>query len=179
MKKGLQSLVVFTSLLFVCCSSQKESTGVWVNKEKIQGKSFQKVFIVVMSADIEARMQVENDLAAVATSRGHQAVKSFDVIPFVLSDPKVPTRDQVVDKVKETGCDAVFVAALLKKDESVHYEPGKTAYAIQPYYTYYTAYYSNWYPTVRKIISCKATSTTRHRKKSCGRYNQISLILPR
>ena len=70
------------------------------------------------------------------------------MIPFNLQDPKVPTRDQVVSKVKESGCDAVFVAALLKKDESVHYEPGKTAYAIQPYYTYYSAYYSNWYPTV-------------------------------
>jgi len=148
MKKDLLFLVVIITLLFLGCSSSKESTGVWINKEKIQGKAFHKAFIVVLTADIEARMQLENDLAAVAISRGHEAVKSLDMIPFNLQDPKVPTRDQVVSKVKESGCDAVFVAALLKKDESVHYEPGKTAYAIQPYYTYYSAYYSNWYPTV-------------------------------
>ena len=70
------------------------------------------------------------------------------MIPFVLSDTKVPTKEEVVSKVKESGCDAVFVASLLKKEEDVHYEPGKTAYAIQPYYTYYSAYYSHWYPSV-------------------------------
>ena len=148
MKKDLLFLVIITGLIFANCSSPKESTGVWVNKEKIQGKSFHKVFIVVLTADIEARMQVESDLAAVAVARGHEVVKSLDVIPFVLSDPKAPTREEVVSKVKESGCDAVFIAALLKKEEDVHFEPGKTAYAKQPYYTYYTGYYSHWYQSV-------------------------------
>jgi len=148
MKKGLQFLVVFTSLIFVCCSSPKESTGVWVNKDKIQGKSFNKIFIVVMTADPEARATVENDLAAVATSRGHPAVKSIDVITTSLKDPKLPTKDEVVAKVKETACDAVFVATLLKKEESLGYTPGTSTYSVAPYQTYYPGYYSYWYPSV-------------------------------
>jgi len=135
-------------LLLAACTSTKESTGVWVNKEKIQGKSFSKIFIVVMSADPEARSTVENNLARIATSRGHQVVKSIDLIPASVKDPKLPTKEEVVAKVKESGCDGVFVAALLKKDESIGYTEGTSTYSIQPYQTYYTGYYSYWYPSV-------------------------------
>jgi len=147
MKKNV-FLIFMIGLIFVACSTPKESTGVWINKDKIQGKSFTKIFIVVMSADPEARSTVENDLARIATSRGHQVVKSIDVITTNLKDPKMPTKDEVVAKVKESGCDGVFVAALLKKEESVGYTAGTTAYSIQPYQTYYTGYYTYWYPSV-------------------------------
>ena len=76
MKKNLFVLFTITAIL-AACTSTKESTGVWVNKEKIKGKSFNKLFIVVMTADPEARATVENDLARVATSRGHPVVKKY------------------------------------------------------------------------------------------------------
>jgi hypothetical protein len=150
MKKRLFVLLVIT-FLFAACTAPKETTGVWVNKEKIQGKSFNKLFIVVMTADPEARATVENDLAAVATSRGHPVVKSIDVIPTNMKDPKMPTKDEVVAKLKESGCDGVFVATVLKKEEAVSFTPGSTAYATAPYASYagtYTGYYSYWYPSV-------------------------------
>jgi len=147
--KNSPFVLLMISLVLAACSSTKESTtGVWVNKEKIQGKSFNKIFIVVLTADPEARSTVENDLAAVATSRAHPVVKSIDVITTEIKDPKVPTKDEVVAKVKETGCDAVFVATLLKKEESIGYTQGTSAYAIAPYQTYYPGYYSYWYPSV-------------------------------
>ncbi len=144
-------LVIVIGFFLVSCKSSKESTGVWVNKEKIQGKQFHKVFIVVMTADILARTQLENDLAAVATSRGYEAVKSYDLLPISLDNPKKPTKEEVVAKVKESGCDAVFVASLLRKDESIRYEPGKSSYTMLPYYSYagnYYGYYNNTYETV-------------------------------
>ncbi len=147
MKKSL-FVPFLVTLLFGACTSTKESTGVWVNKEKIQGKSFSKIFIVAMSADPEARSTVENTLATAATNRGHQVVKSIDVITTDLKDPKLPTKDEVVAKVKESGCDGVFVATLLKKEESIGYTQGTSAYSIQPYQTYYTGYYTYWYPSV-------------------------------
>ena len=140
--------LIMTGLILTACKSGKESAGVWVNKEKIKDKAFKKMFIVVMSADVEARSTVETDLAAAAVARGYEAVKSVDVLPPVLSDPKMPTKDELVSKVKESGCDAVLIASLLKKEESVYYEPGGTTYSILPYYTYYGGYYSNWYPAV-------------------------------
>jgi len=139
MKKNLFVLFMITIIL-AACTPPKESTGVWVNKEKIKGKSFNKLFIVVMTADPEARSTVENDLARVATSRGHPVVKSTDVITTNLRDPKMPTKDEVVAKVKESGCDGVFVATVLKKEEAVNYTPGTTAYSVTPYQTYYPGY---------------------------------------
>ena len=147
MKKNLFVLFMITVIL-AACTPPKESTGVWVNKEKIKGKSFNKLFIVVMTADPEARATVENDLARVATSRGHPVVKSIDVITTNLRDPKMPTKDEVVAKVKESGCDGVFVATVLKKEEAVNFTPGTTAYSVTPYQTYYPGYYSYWYPSV-------------------------------
>jgi len=148
MKNSPFVLLIITLVLAACSSPKESTTGIWVNKDKIQGKSFNKIFIVVMTADPEARATVENDLAAVATSRGHPAVKSIDVITTSLKDPKLPTKDEVVAKVKETACDAVFVATLLKKEESLGYTPGTSTYSVAPYQTYYPGYYSYWYPSV-------------------------------
>src|SRR5437763_11295141 len=129
MKTKLSFLFIII-LFYTACTSTKHSSdpNVWVNKEKIQGKSFDKVFIIVMTADVEARSVFENDLAAMATSRGHKVVKSSDVIPISLQNPKLPTKDEVISKIKETGCDGAFVASLLKKEESIDYTQGTTAY---------------------------------------------------
>jgi hypothetical protein len=151
MKKSHLPLLALIILIFGACSSPKQSTGVWVNKEKIQGKTFKKLFIVVMTADIEARSVVENDLAKVATKRGLEVVKSIDVMSPNLSDPLAPAKDEIVKQVKATGCDAVLIAALLKQDEDAHYTPGGTAYTVMPTVAWsgtYVGYYSYYQPTV-------------------------------
>ena len=138
-------------LIFSACSPVKQSTGVWVNKEKIQGKTFNNIFIIVMTADIQARVQVEKDLEAAALSYGYKAVKSIDVMAPSLDDPKMPTKEEVVSKVKASGCNAVFIASLLSKEEAVRYTPGGTSYTVLPYYSYignYYGYYGNAYQTV-------------------------------
>jgi len=148
MRRNYWLAFVIAGFVFAACSSSKKPAGVWVNKEKIKDKTYKKMFIVVMTADVEARSTVETDLAAAAVAKGYEAVKSIDVLPVDLKDPKMPPKDDLVNKVKETGCDAVLVAALLKKEEAVSFEPGVTTYSILPYYTYYGACYSNWYPAV-------------------------------
>ena len=153
MRKHQWLFGIIIGLILIGCKSSKESTGVWVNQEKIQGKQFHKVFIVVMTADILARTQLENDLAAVATSKGYEAVKSLDLLPMSLDNPKKPTKEEVVAKVKESGCDAVFVASLLRKEEAIRYVPGTRAYSMQPYYSWsgtYYGYYNNYYESVSK-----------------------------
>ena len=151
MKRNHLLTVIVAVFILVACSSSKQSTGVWVNKEKIQGKTFNNFFILVMTANIQARVQVEKDLEALAVSRGLKALKSIDVMPPSLDDPKkVPTKEELVSKVKASGCNAVFIVSLLNKDESVRYTPSTSAHTVTPYYTYtgsYYGYYSNWYST--------------------------------
>ena len=66
-RNHILSLTVLVITLAACASS-KETPGVWVNKEKIQGKSYSNFFVIVMTADIEARVRLENDIAATIIS---------------------------------------------------------------------------------------------------------------
>jgi hypothetical protein len=151
MKRVLLLSVIAIVVVFAACVSAKEPTGVWVNKEKIQGKSFKSMFIIVMTADIEVRVKLESDLAALAASRGLKAVKSVDVMAPDLSNPKAPTKEEIISKVKESGCEAVFMTALLKKEEGIRYTPGSNSYSAMPNYTFvgsYWGFYTNYYPNV-------------------------------
>ena len=135
----------------ISCTSSKKTTGVWINPNRPEGKTYSKTFVVVMTADVEARLKIESDLIAAAKAKGHDAEKSIDALPVDLSNPVVPTKDQIVEKVKASGCDAVLIASLLRKDEAMRYEPGKTTYTIMPYYTFvgnFAGYYSNISPII-------------------------------
>ena len=93
MKRACVLSAIIVTVFFAACSSTKETPGVWVNKEKIQGKTYDNFFVVVMTADIEARVKLENEIAATITSRGHKAIKSYEVLPADLKDPKPPAVD--------------------------------------------------------------------------------------
>ena len=129
-KKLLLTCIV--GILLFSCKSSKETAGVWVNEKKTPQKTYSKLFIIVLTADIQSRVRLESDLAAVAKSRGLDVVKSLDVLPFSLDNPKLPTKEEVISKVKESGSDAVFVASLLRKEEDLRYVEGKEAYSIMP-----------------------------------------------
>ncbi|AEV98500.1 hypothetical protein Niako_2145 [Niastella koreensis GR20-10] len=142
---------VMMAIIFATCKSPKESEGVWINKEQLKGKTYSNLFILVVTADIQARVKLESDLSNVATARGLKTVKSVDVMPFDMENPKKPAKEEVVSKVKESGCDAVFIASLLKKEDRMKYTEGRSAYTPMTNYTpagNYYAYYSGTYNTV-------------------------------
>ena len=144
---------IVAALLFTACSSSKENTGVWVNKDKVvEGKTYHKIFIVVVSPDVEVRQKLESDLATAATSKGYEAIRSIDLIPHNLNDPKPPSKDSVISKVKSSGSDAVFVAGLMNKSENIRYTGEKSTYNVMPYYSlvgncygYYSQVYTATY----------------------------------
>src|SRR6478736_1108282 len=104
MKKTLLPVLLTVLVLFSQCSPYKNVEGVWINKEKAEGKTFSKLFVVVLTADLQARQKIENALAERATKRGLQVVKSIDAIPASLDKPAPPTKDQIIEKAQETGC---------------------------------------------------------------------------
>lgn len=151
MKRVCVLSIIIVAVFFAACSSTKESTGVWVDKEKIKGKAYDNFFVIVMTADIEARVKLENDLADLITSRGHKAVKSYDVLPADLKDPKPPAVDDLIAKIKASDCDAVFVASLLDKNDDIRYSSGGTHYTMRTGYAWsgtFFGYYSHYYTTV-------------------------------
>ena len=115
------------AFLLATCSSSKETAG--VSNQKPGGISFQKILFVVASADIQERVRLENDLVATATSEGYSAVKSLDVIPFSLNEPKIPVKEEIDLKAKENGCDGVLIVSLSRKEEVVNVIPGTSVNA--------------------------------------------------
>ena len=119
----IQKLVIFAIAfsLFACSSSKKDA-----GNQKTQGPSFRKIFIVANTADIKLRVSLENELATRAASGGYAVIKSLDVIPFSLEEPKQPTREEFNSKAKENACDAVLIAYISGKEESVTLVKGTT-----------------------------------------------------
>jgi len=142
-------LVLAAFVLFSCSSSKKGSSTVWVNPDNPKDKTYSSIFIVAITADPESRMIVENDLAAVATARGLRAVKSIDAINIDIKNPRIVTKEEVIEKVNENKCDGVFTVALLKKDEAIKYQEGGATYSASNYYSWNNGYYSNMQKTVQ------------------------------
>jgi hypothetical protein len=67
-------------------------------KKGFRGELFNKIFIVVMTANIEARAKLETDLAAAAAANGYNAVTSIDVMPPAFSDPVLLQRRKLPAK---------------------------------------------------------------------------------
>lgn len=151
MKRISVLMAMIVIILFTACSSTKESTGVWYDKEKINGKAYDNFFVIVMTADIEARVRLENDIAATIVSRGHKAIKSYEVLPADLKDPKPPAVDAVIEKIKASDCNAVFVTSLLDKTDAIRHTEGGTHYTMRTDYSWagtFFGYYSHYYSTV-------------------------------
>ena len=151
MKRNYFFSVVVLLIILASCASSKETPGVWVNKEKMQGKSYTNFFVIVMTADIEARVKLENDIANTITSRGHKATKSYEVLPADLKDPKPPAVDALIEKIKASDCDAVFLTSLLDKNEDVDYINGGTQYTMRSDYSWagtFFGYYTHYYSTL-------------------------------
>jgi ABC-type Zn uptake system ZnuABC Zn-binding protein ZnuA len=151
MKRVCVLIAIIVTIFFAGCASTKEASGVWYDKEKIQGKVYDNFFVIVMTADIEARVRLENDVAATIVSRGHKAIKSYEVLPADLKDPKPPAVDALIEKIKASDCDAVFVVSLLDKNDEIRYTTGGTHYTMRTDYSWagtFFGYYSHYYTTV-------------------------------
>lgn len=111
-------------IIFNACSSSRQATGITINNEKLNGRAFQKLFILVSTLDIQVRNRLETDLSAYAMEKGYASVKSLDMIPFSFETMKLPTKEEIGMKVKESGSDAILVISMSRQEGSVTYTPG-------------------------------------------------------
>ena len=144
--KRIHLLITVTIVtIFLSCAPSSQYTGVWVDKNKIKGKAYHNIFIIAVTENIQARQRFESDIDSVIVSRGLKGVKSIDVMPPSPDDPKMPTKEELVAKIKASGCDAVFMVTLIKKIDDIRYTPGSNLTAVVPdgsYYGYYSFYYT-------------------------------------
>ena len=154
MKRTHLLFVLTIVIIFSACAPSSQYTGVWVDKDKIKGKAYHNIFIIAVTENIQARQRFESDIDSVIVSRGLKGVKSIDVMPPSPDDPKMPTKEELVAKIKASGCDAVFMVTLIKKIDDIRYTPGSNLTAVVPdgsYYGYYSFYYTTTISTKNYI----------------------------
>ena len=140
-------LVGFFSLTIISYAAPKKSAAVWVNKEKIVGKTYKIIFVIAQTQNVNARQIVEYDIAKKVTEIGYKVVKSIDVTPPVFNGGKQPTKEEVLEKVKSAGCDGIFLVTLARKEENLKYTPRTEVYAPSKFTSWsgnFFGFYSNY-----------------------------------
>ncbi len=136
--KNLAGLLGLLGILLIAsCGPSVSITGSWANPELVGKKKFKKVFIFAITSNMGARQTIETDLQNAATKEGVETIRSIDVLnPGFLASK--PGKDEVMQRIKANGCDAIFTATLVDSKSETRYVPG-TTYA--PYsYGYYGSF---------------------------------------
>ncbi len=141
-KRFLILLTLASTLLLSSCGPSVKTTGSWVNKEKLPAQPYKSVFIVALTANLEAKTTLELDLQSAAEARGLKAYKSIDEFGPVASLESLPVKDALLRKIRELGCEAIFTVALVDKQSETRYVPGNST--IYTPYTMYGGYYGTF-----------------------------------
>jgi len=136
--KSLSILSILTALILSACSPSQDIVASYVDRPNLPKEPYKKVFVMALLQDNIARGQIENKIAAQLVKRGKTVVKSSELFPVKLSKTEV-SNEQLIQVIKDQGCDMVFTVALLDVKTTQTYQPG-TTYA--PYgYGYHGSYY--------------------------------------
>jgi len=145
----MKKTIIILVMALTACGPSQRITNSWINPEARSKTPYKSIFVIVLSPKTETNYSVEDHLAAVIASRGQKIVLSSAVFPPNLSISEDFTREQMAEAIKRTGCDAVFVVALLNVKSTESYHPG-TAYYPMNYGMYgsYYGYYNYYYPLI-------------------------------
>lgn len=151
MKNYTLPAAALLGLLLWSCGNTR-ITGSWTDPElKGNVKENASVFIASLSQNMEVRTKLENALAEQAAKRNITVVKSTAYFPATFTE-KLPPRDLLLDKIRETGVDAILTISLINKESETRYVPGSNRYyAPYPSYRWYGGfytYYNYWYPNL-------------------------------
>jgi hypothetical protein len=144
--KKLSILLPAILLLLASCNSTK-ITSSWKSDEAPQ-KSYKKIMVlgILNQKDRTLREQLEKQLAANLSNNGYTAVSAMDEYgPKAFEKIK---EEDIAQKLKSSGYDAVITTVLLDKSKDQYYQPGRVSYqpiGIRRFGRYYTTIYDRVY----------------------------------
>jgi hypothetical protein len=145
--KVLSLAFLFAFTLSSCSNSSMRIMATWVNKEDkpVPQPGKHKIFIFVMTQNYDVQVNLENDLADAAESKGIRTIKSIDAFGPILTLDKLPKNDVLLKAIRDLGCDGIFTVALVDQESKTHYVAGSSASAGFVPYAGYGYYYSGYY----------------------------------
>jgi len=157
--KSIYLFMLLFALAISACGPSQKITNSWINPEAGSRAPYKSIFVMVLTQNEGNSFSVEDRMAGIIASRGQKAVVSTSVFPPSFSGSEDFTREQMAEAIKRTGCDAVFVIAVLDVMAVESYQPGRAYYPMSygmygSYYGYYNYYspmvYSPGYYTTDK-----------------------------
>jgi hypothetical protein len=144
--KKLQFLLPALLLFLASCNSTK-ITSSWKSDEAPQ-KNYKKIMVlgILKQKDRSLREELEKQLVSNLNSNGYAAVSAMDEYGPKAFD-KIREED-IADKLKSSGYDAVITTVLLDKSKDQYYQPGRVSYqpiGIRRFGRYYTTIYDRVY----------------------------------
>ena len=140
-------LPVFAAAFLFSCNSTRVISS--YKDPAAPVKSYHKILVlgIFQQKDRSIRQQTETALANRLKDLGYDAVTAMDQYGPKAFE-KVP-EDQVADKLRSSGFDAVITTALLDKKKDQQYQPGRVSYQpVGVYYNRFGRYYSTVYDRV-------------------------------
>ena len=137
--------ILLSAITITSCGPAQRITNSWISPEAGSNSPYKSIFVMVLSPGTATSFSVEDRLAGIVTARGQKVVVSSSVFPPNLSISEDFTREDMAAAIGRTGCDAVFVVALLDVKTVESYNPGTAYYPMNygmygSYYGYYTYY---------------------------------------
>ena len=162
----MRKLLSFAAFAFVMilqsCGPTQKVTSSWVNPQRPSVSKYNKVFIAALVQNNGYRSTIENELAAAATARGLQVVKSMDMFQPNFTKENAPDKEAILRAVRSSGCDAIFTVTLTDKQSDTRYVPGTTTYS--PYMGYggmgFGGFYGYTYPMMYSTPGYYTTDKT-------------------
>ena len=145
--KKIKWLAVFLILLLTGCTTTK-ITSSW-KAQNVEAKKYQKIMVLGLILDTDRSLQekMEAHLVGDLKDKGYNAVSSLSEYgPKAFTGMK---ETDAINKLKESGVDAVITIVLLDKEKERNYVPGRLYYS--PYGIYYNRFWG-YYGTLNYRI---------------------------
>jgi hypothetical protein len=147
MQKMLDVIVVLF-FLFESCSPSNKITYSWSNNDFKAEKPFKKIFLAALVNNPHVRTHLEEDMWLTAKANGFDTERSWDHFPPSFSKPNPPSRELMMGKIKNLGCDLIFTVILTDKQSETRYVPRNLGYygPFAGYGLQFRGFYNYWYP---------------------------------
>jgi hypothetical protein len=151
--------ILLVALTLSACGPTQKITNSWIAPDPGGNAPYKSIFVMALTQIQGNSFSVEDRMAGVIASRGQKVVVSSAVFPPSFSNSENFTQEDMAAAIKRTGCDAVFVIAVLDVHSVESYQPGRAYYPMSygmygSYYGYYHHYspmlYSPGYYTTDK-----------------------------
>ncbi len=149
MKSIYISILCFCIVFLVSsCAPTTSITGSWKNKSMDSSKVYKSIFIAALVANMPAKAAIEDAFYEHAMQSGVKATRSYEIFTPKATSEAPTDKNEIMEKIKATGSDAIFTVAIKDVQDQTRYVPGSATYYGAPSYGYYNnfyGYYNNYY----------------------------------